>query len=164
MNRSSDFRFETVLLVFSSQPVRTSTVSIEFRNIRFDVQKRGAVENVNALDVQQAVFDLVQLNNGKPDWVRTLGRTSGKESPRFRIHERHNVEVESVASVKVVKQDDVRETVEILKSWMEILEHLNSTLYAGGSRRLDRHAFRFHKWGVDNPYRFEFDFHFSPEC
>ena len=42
-----------------------------------------------------------------------------------------------MASVKVVKQDDVRETVEILKSWIEMLEHLDSTLYAGGSRRLD---------------------------
>ena len=137
---------------------------IEFRNIRLDVQKRGAVENVNALDVQQAVFDLVQLNNGKPDWVRTLGRSGGKESPRLRIHERNNVEVESVASVEVVQQDDVREAVEILKSWVEILEQFDSTLYTGGSRRLDRHAFWFPKRRVDDPDGFEFDLHFSRKC
>jgi len=62
--------------------------------------------------------------------------------------------------VEVVQQDDVREAVEILKSCVEILEHLNSALYAGGARRLNRHAFRHHKWGVDDPDWCKFDLHF----
>lgn len=41
--------------------------SIKFGDKRPDVQKGGTVENVHVLDVQQALFDLVHLNGGKPD-------------------------------------------------------------------------------------------------
>lgn len=71
---------------------------IEFRHIGFDVQKWGAVKNVHILNVQHTVFDLVQLNNWKPNRVRTLRCTGGKESPWLRIHERYNMEVEWVAT------------------------------------------------------------------
>ena len=60
-----------------------SHLSIEIRNIRLDVQKRCAVENVHVPNVKYVVFDLVQLDDGKPDWVWTLGRTGGKESTQF---------------------------------------------------------------------------------
>ncbi len=62
--------------------------------------------------------------------------------------------------MEAVQEDDVGEAVEILKTWVEILEHLNSALYASSSRRLDGHASWFHKWGVDDPDWCEFDLHF----
>jgi len=56
-------------------------LSIEFRNIRLDVEERCAVENVHILDVKYTVLHLVKLHHRKSDRVRALGSRVVK-SPR----------------------------------------------------------------------------------
>ena len=86
-------------------------MSIKFGDIWLDIQKWRAVEHIHVLDVHNAVFDLVQLNNRKPNWIRRLGRTGGKESLWFRTQEGLNDQTESVGAMKKVQENDVRESI-----------------------------------------------------
>ncbi|MNY39759.1 hypothetical protein D3C86_1744610 [compost metagenome] len=51
---------------------------IGVRHVRFDVDDRRAVEQVDAGYPQATGFDLVQLHHGLPDAIGPMGRTGGK--------------------------------------------------------------------------------------
>jgi len=115
-------------------------LSIEVRNIRLDVKQRGAIEHVDIPDVKHALFDPIQLDYGQADWVWTLGRTGGKKPTCHRIQVGYNVQAKSPASVEIVQQHDVRESVQILEAGLVFLENLDRACCTGRTGGLDWHA------------------------
>ena len=74
----------------------------------------SAIDNIHILNVQHTILNSVQSHSRQADGIRLPGRTCRKEATRLRIHERHDVQLESLAAVEMVQQDHMGEPIEIL--------------------------------------------------
>lgn len=125
-------------------------MAVKLGYVWLDVKQRRTVENVYVTDVQEAVFDPVEMDDGKADGVGPRGGAGGEETAGFCIQEWNDVQVVAAAAVEMVEQDDVGESVKILQSGMICLKQFDCALNAGGSGGLNRHTFKLVEWCVDD--------------
>jgi len=97
------------------------------------------------------ILQFVQPYYREANWIWTLWGTRGEHATLNRIHEGGDKERESIASVEVINQNDMRKAFEILQSLGELGKHLYRALDAGCSGRLYRCAFSFMERAMDYP-------------
>jgi hypothetical protein len=129
---------------------------VKFWNIRLNVEKGGTVQDVHILDMQSAVLYPLQLDNGKADRIRPFGCSCGENPARLGIHERDDLQVESLAAVEMVEEDDMGKPIEILQPGSVFFKDFDGPFHTAGTRRLDRHARRVGEWRIDRSYGVDF--------
>src|SRR3990172_2904854 len=97
-------------------------------------------------------FDFLKWNNRQADRIGAHRRARGKNAARLRVQERHNRQLRMADLVEMVKQDDVRESFQVLQSADEFRIDFDHPRCAGLSTRLNRHISKVLEWTVDNAY------------
>jgi hypothetical protein len=87
---------------------------VEFGDIGFNVQKRSSIEDVHVLNVQSVSSDLDKTDDGEPDRIGPLWGSCGKDASWLGIKERSNNKLVPAALMKVVKKNQMGETVKVL--------------------------------------------------
>lgn len=109
--------------------------------------------------MQCSILNLVQLDDRKTDRTWSLGSTGSEETARLAVHEWLNLQIEALAAMEMVKQDDVGKAIEILQARTVVLKHLDRARHAGHAGGLNRHALRFRERRMDHANRMEFNLH-----
>ena len=131
--------------------------AVKLGHVGLDVQQRRAVEHVHVLDVQNAVLDPVQLHDGETDGIGPPGGAGGEEAAVLGVQKRNNLQLESLAAVEVVEENDVREPIEILQPGLVGGENLDRPMNTGRADRLDGHSLGLGEGCVKDTDGFEFD-------
>jgi len=111
--------------------------------------------------MEDTVFDLIQLYNGKPYWIGPLGCTGSKEASWLGIQEWYHSKIEPAAAMEVVYKYNVGKSIQVLQARTIFFEHLNSTLHTNRAGWLDRHSFKGLERCMDYPDRIECNSHFK---
>ena len=75
---------------------------IELGNVGFDIQKRGAIHNVQIFNVKNIPFDSDKLDYGNADWVGSVRRSCGKYPTFVDVQERCDFQRRSFGKVEVI--------------------------------------------------------------
>jgi hypothetical protein len=80
---------------------------VERGDVGFEIQERGVIQYIHIQDLELMTFDGEQPYNGEADWVGAAGRAGGKQAAFVLVQEGHNAQLESLAAMEMVEQNDV---------------------------------------------------------
>ncbi len=104
--------------------------AVEPRDVRFDIKKRRAVEDIHAIEVKNILFSAHQFYNAQTDCVGAGARSCGK-NPSFNVLQKglHD-EFCSSRQMEVVNQVNVREAIEVSQALFIFGEYLRPSTAA----------------------------------
>ena len=129
------------LVVTFFQPAESvGRCRVEFRYIWLDVQKRSLIQDVNVFDGQDRAFGGQKADDGKADLARPVRCPGGEQTSGYGIHEGLDEELEAGTLVKVIQENDVGKTLEVLEAFPVLFKYMHLSANSLGARGLYGHA------------------------
>jgi hypothetical protein len=126
---------------------------IEFRDVWFDIQEGSPVYDINILNMENPGLYPEETNYRKSYRVWPGWPPDCKNPMLTVIHERLNPQGCPLGQMKVVKQDNVRKSVDILEAFYIFRKHLHSSSDASGACRLYWGSLGLFERRANNPDR-----------
>jgi hypothetical protein len=123
-------------LILPATP-RTGT-DIKSRHIGLDVKKRRAVQNVNILDMEDWPFTPNQPDQADPEGVRATRGPRRKHASRRIIQVWRDEKTRGFGPVEWINQIDVRKSLQVTQTLLELTKDLNLALDTLSKNRLNR--------------------------
>jgi hypothetical protein len=84
--------------------------------VGLDVEDGGAVDEIEARDLQDAALPAEELEDGEAERIRAMRRPGGEDAARLRFARGHDLELGGPGPVEVEEDDDVGKALEAVKT------------------------------------------------
>jgi hypothetical protein len=115
------------------------------------IEKRRAVQHVHFRKIEDVSLSFLKPNNGKTDRVRPPWGSDGKKASNMLLHVRAANQVVSFKPVEDIDQNEMRETLGVLKSRFKFLEDLRPPFGFRVKNTLNRDTFLGFVGRMENP-------------
>lgn len=131
--------------------------------VGFDVQDRSALDHIDSGDFQNVPLSFMEPDDGHADQVRSVRTAGGENSSWFVIEWGAGDQVLHFGIVEGEENDEMGEAIDVLESFLELLEDFELALNSFESLRiifpLSGDVLRPPVRGMDYADRFKMDIH-----
>ena len=142
-------RLVLVHLVLPSAPRLMDAV--EPRHVGLDIEQVGAVEHIQAVQVEHRPLAGQESHDAQADGVRPDRRPGGEQASEFVLEEGPDHHPCRTCPVEVIDEHDVRESVQVVQSLAVLLEYLGRASAPAGIHGLDGRLLGTGMDAPDNP-------------